>query len=82
MAAASLFDKALKAVAGVSLRDEDRELYKAVDGLFVHRNRLAHRGDLTLDKDVIRKDLQAARRAFDWLDQKRAELLNRPTESG
>jgi hypothetical protein len=82
MAAASLFDKALKAVAGVSLRDEDRELYKAVDGLFVHRNRFAHRGDLTLDKDLIRKDLQAARRAFDWLDQKRAELLDRPTHSG
>jgi hypothetical protein len=75
MAAASLFDKALKAVAGVSLREEAKPLYKAVDDLFVHRNRFAHRGDVTLDESLVRKDLQAARRVFDWLDDKLSQLL-------
>jgi hypothetical protein len=75
MAAASLFDKALKAVAGVSLREEDKPLYKGVDDLFVHRNRFAHRGDVTLDESLVRKDLQAARRVFDWLDDKLSQLV-------
>lgn len=76
VAASSLFDKGLKAVAGVSLRDEDRELYKAVTRLFEDRNRFAHKGDVTIEESLIREDLQAARRVATWLDAKRAELLD------
>ncbi len=72
MAAASLFDKGLRAVVEVSLKDTDRELYKSVDLLFQHRNRYAHRGEVTLDPGLIQADLLAAQRAFRWLDELRA----------
>ena len=45
MAAVSLYDKGLRAVVGRSLRDDDRESYKALIRLFEVRNRLAHRGN-------------------------------------
>jgi hypothetical protein len=45
LAAASLYDHALKATVGHSLRDDDRKTYNAVEALFKTRNDLAHRGE-------------------------------------
>jgi hypothetical protein len=69
IAAAALFDKALLAVAGVSLRDENKVLYNAISKLFEHRNRFAHHGDPDLDVKAIGLDLNAARDVFRWLDE-------------
>ena len=68
VAVAALFDKALLAVAGVSLREENKVLYNAISKLFEHRNRFAHRGDPDLEAQAIRLDLNAARDVFRWLD--------------
>jgi hypothetical protein len=40
--AAALYDKAAEAVTGRSLRKEDRQPYKNLEGLFRHRNAVAH----------------------------------------
>jgi hypothetical protein len=40
--AAALYDKAAEAITGRSLRKEDRQLYKNLEGLFRHRNAVAH----------------------------------------
>jgi hypothetical protein len=44
MQVAGLFDKAMTAVHNESLRESDRELYKAIDRLFQVRNQIAHYG--------------------------------------
>jgi hypothetical protein len=68
VAAIALFDKALDAVAGRSLRTEDKPLYTAVKTLFEHRNRVAHRGDITLEQSLVRDDINAAIKVAGWLD--------------
>ncbi len=78
LAAASLFDKALRAVAGVSLREDNRVLYNSISQLFAHRNAFAHRGDPDLDAQAIRLDLNAARDVFRWLDEQ-SRLHEDPT---
>lgn len=68
VAVVSLLDKGLIAMGWPSLRDEDKEQYKAVTLLFEHRNRFAHRGGLDVTDSEVRADILAARRAFAWLD--------------
>lgn len=67
LAAASLYDKGLRALNGQSLKDADRELYKALTALFEHRNRFAHGRELGLSGGEVRADLEAARGALDYL---------------
>jgi hypothetical protein len=76
LAAAALFDKGLEAVTGVSMRRANRDLYKSVEDLFVHRNRFVHRRDMTLDESTIGADLTAARAAFAWLDDLRSQVAS------
>jgi len=67
LAAANLFDKAMQAVCGRSLRTDDRELFKEVDLLFQLRNEVAHHGRRpTADRGA--RAVQAAGGAFAWLD--------------
>jgi hypothetical protein len=70
LVALSIFDKAMKAAVGRSLREEDLDLYKMIDKLFQERNRIAHKGgvgamELTQAFDLIKE----ARRAIEWLSQ-------------
>ncbi len=70
MSAAGLFDKALKAATGYSLKDHDRKLYNGIDGergLFYRRNKIAHTG-LTVEPAAAKESLQYARTVFAWLD--------------
>lgn len=73
MSAPGLFDKAMKAAVGRSLREDDRELFKAIadnsqgDALFQKRNAIAHSGAL-VTREVALKNVQAARKVFAWLD--------------
>lgn len=67
MAVSALFDKALEAVTGASLRREDHSLFKAVTRLFEHRNALAHRGAMGIEVP-IKEDLRTAQDVFTWLD--------------
>jgi hypothetical protein len=71
IAAVSLYDKALNAVLGKSLRLDRPRTYKALNALFEHRNRLAHRGDMTggMTRDLIKADLEAATECFTYLNQ-------------
>jgi hypothetical protein len=78
VATAALFDKGLRAVAGVSLREDNKVLYNSMCKLFEHRNRFAHRGDPDLDTESIRLDLNAARDVFRWLDEQ-SRLHEDPT---
>lgn len=63
-----LFDRAMKAVTGRSLREEDRPLYKAVDRLFQARNRVAHRGGEGVREDELRSSVTTAQKVVAWLD--------------
>lgn len=68
--AAGLFDKALEAVIGVSLRTQKPDLYKRINLVFEHRNAFAHKshtGVVGLDAQEIRKDILAVKEVFDWL---------------
>jgi hypothetical protein len=66
LAAASLYDKGLKAVTGRSLREENRDLYKKVSKLFEDRNAVAHRGQGP-SNSVATADVNAAKEAIEWL---------------
>lgn len=68
LAAVSLFDKAMKAVTGHSLREEDSTLYKDVVHLFEARNRIAHRA-MRPSAEEGQRAVDAAYRAFGWLDR-------------
>lgn len=69
MSAASLFDKAMEAALGRSLKKDNRELYKKIDndkGLFFLRNKIAHSGK-TVTLDEARQCVKSAQEAIDWL---------------
>jgi hypothetical protein len=68
VAAAAHFDKVMRATTGRSLRDEDRELFSAVERLFTLRNSLAHRGEEPSREDA-QEAVRAAARAIRWLNQ-------------
>lgn len=70
-----LFDEPMKAVSGISMRDDDRGLFVAIDKLFQRRNRLAHSGTLLDEKEPdeqtqAREAATAAREMFVWLRDK------------
>lgn len=68
LAASALFDRPLKVVAGVSLREFDKPLWKRIDRLFTQRNHFAHRG-VTPMPDHADDGIKAAIEAFGWLDE-------------
>jgi hypothetical protein len=67
IAAVALFDKAMNAALGRSLRAERQEVYKDITKLFEVRNRIAHRGEKPDDEDA-RRVVLAGREVFRWLD--------------
>lgn len=71
MSAAGLFDKAMKAAVGCSLKEDDRALYKGIDngqhGLFNKRNKIAHAG-FVIERNEAQESLNCARKVFAWLD--------------
>jgi hypothetical protein len=67
LAAANLFDKAMQAVCGRSLRIEDKGLFKEVESLFRVRNEVAHHARRPTAERGARA-VQAAVGAFAWLD--------------
>lgn len=69
VAAAALFDRPMKAVAGRSLREDDRDLWKQVNRLFEVRNEVAHRGRFPTTSEAG-ECLSAAVRVFRWLDRR------------
>ncbi|HCU52527.1 MAG TPA: hypothetical protein DGG94_22490 [Micromonosporaceae bacterium] len=66
VAAQSLFDLPLKAVSGRSLKDDDRDLWKATGVLFTDRNAVAHRG-ASREVSTIRADVGTALRIKRYL---------------
>lgn len=72
VAAAALFDRPMKAVAGRSLREDNRPLWKQVNRLFEIRNRVVHRGHVPSDSEAD-ESLDAAILAFRWLDRDQRE---------
>jgi hypothetical protein len=67
MQVAGLFDKALKATLGHSLREENRPLFNLVNKLFESRNKIAHHGQTPDDK--LSEYVRAASDVFQWLDR-------------
>ena len=74
IAAGQLLDKPMKAALGVSLREQDRPLFKDVTertstkwGLFPLRNRVAHYGYRPTLAEA-QKAVDGAQRLFAWLD--------------
>lgn len=70
MAAAALYDHALDAVCGRSLKRDDRDLYKKVNSLFEDRNKVAHRGQ-PVDSSLVSAHALTAERAFGYLEEVR-----------
>lgn len=68
-AADGLFNSLMGLVAGRSLKDSDRELWKGVERLFQTRNHIAHRGNVASLEDA-KALVSAARQATNWLDDK------------
>jgi len=81
VAAAALHDKALKAVCGRSLREDDKDLHRAVERLFQDRNKIAHRGGADLDEGTLRDHVRTADRVFGYLDQVEIEMASRAANS-
>jgi len=67
VAAANLFDKAMQAVCGRSLRNDDPGLFKEVGSLFRVRNEVAHHARRPTAEQGARA-VQASVGAFAWLD--------------
>ncbi len=67
MAASALFDKALQAVAGRSLKNDDPALYRRIGRLFEVRNALAHRGKRPTAEEA-KDGVSAVVEVFTWLD--------------
>ena len=74
MSAAGLFDEAMKAALGRSLREDDKQLYRAIadsptkNALFQNRNAIAHSG-AEVELKVAQENVRAARKVFTWLDE-------------
>jgi hypothetical protein len=64
---AGLFDRALKATLGHSLREENPSLYNRICKLFESRNKIAHEGHISDDKSS--EHIRAASEVFQWLDR-------------
>ena len=64
----SLLDQPLRAAVGVSLKAEDRELFKAVEQLATLRNRIVHQGD-DVERGEAWRMVAAAQQLFRWLGE-------------
>ncbi len=69
-AARELFSGVAKAVAGRSLRDENRDLFKKLVSLFEMRNKLAHRGTVLTESESA-DHVRTAIAVFGWLESLR-----------
>ena len=67
VAALALFDKAMAAAIGRSLKAHDNQMYKDVGRLFEVRNRIAHRGEQP-EQSEARRVVLAAKQVFRWRD--------------
>lgn len=71
MSAAGLFDKAMKAAVGRSLKEDNRALYNGIDngqhGLFNLRNKIAHTG-FVIEREKAESGVRCAREVFAWLN--------------
>ncbi len=77
--AAALFDKAIKAISGRSLREDDTMLYRDVVLLYENRNKIAHRGGSGLSTDdVLREHIASAGKVFNWLAEISAASTSDP----
>jgi hypothetical protein len=68
LAAVALFDKAMNAALGRSLRAERHEVYKDVTKLFEVRNRIAHGGESRTTKTQGASFLPPGRSFAGWTD--------------
>lgn len=68
----ALFDKVLESIIGISLREENRDLYKRLTKVFEDRNQFAHRNKTEFSKDVVTAHIFTIQEIFDWLDNKAA----------
>lgn len=68
VAVLALYDKALFAVCGHSLRNEDKELYKRLKGLIDTRNKIVHRDPAVDSIPNPSEHLRTARDVFFFLD--------------
>jgi hypothetical protein len=64
-----LFDEPMKTVCGISMKEDDPDLFDAVGKLFTRRNKLAHRGVLPDEKQATEAAI-AAKGAFTWLEKR------------
>jgi len=70
MRAAGLFDTAMKAAVGRSLKEDDSALYKRIDGKdgrFNRRNKIAHTG-AAINRKEAGESVRSARKVVTWLD--------------
>jgi hypothetical protein len=67
VAVGALLHNTMRAAVGRSLHEDNSVLFEAVNGLFRHRNRIAHGGEPPTLEDA-RGDVQAAVDLFAWLD--------------
>lgn len=61
------FDETAAAVVGRSLRDENYDLFQAVQRLFTTRNRIAHGSPEQPGKEAMREAVETAEAVFEWL---------------
>lgn len=67
MAAAALYDKALHAVCGRSMRLDDKDLFKRLCALITDRNRLAHVNPADVTSSAVYQHLNTADQSFFYL---------------
>jgi hypothetical protein len=63
-----LFNRPLKIVAGVSLREENSPLWKRLDRLINRRNALVHKEADSPNEDEAREHVKTVVDVFRWLD--------------
>jgi hypothetical protein len=81
IAAGQLVDKPMKAALGVSLRDANKPLYKAVSNdLFPRRNRVAH-GGYEPSSGEAREAVKTATYLFAWLDALPSKAAGPPEDA-
>jgi hypothetical protein len=66
------FGPILHFVTGHSLETEDKSLYKSLERLFTHRNKIMHEGKTPLsdnERRYFREDIQVAQKAVSWVQK-------------
>lgn len=68
------------AVVGRSLRNENSDLFKAVQRLFTTRNKIAHGSPEQPGKDALREAVETAEALFGWLQSLSTSATAKPTD--